>query len=211
MTDEVIQQPTAAEPAAEVKTYTQEEVDALTAGLKKNNEALLAEKKEATRKEKEAKDAQAAADLERAKKEGDLASLEKSLAEQYGKQLTERDGRISKMSERILGAERKSVIAGLSGLLVDDSAADILGMMVKTEFDGDEVVTKFVDTNGDVITTDPAQFKEWLKGHKALSHLIKADAASGGGAAGNRNPGGGAAGTGDDAIQQRLNAKWSKK
>lgn len=197
------------ETTTTAKTYTEAEVNELVAGLKKNNEALLAEKKEVARIAKEAKDAQILADQERAKKDGDLSTLEKSLTEQFGKQISEKDARLTMMSERILGAERKSVINSLSGMLVDESAADILGMMVKTEFDGDDVVTKFVDGNGSVITTDPAKFKEWLKGHKAFSHLIKSDAATGGGAGGSKTNPGGASGA--DAIQQKLNAKYGKR
>lgn len=207
MTDAV--ENTQAEGTTSAKTYTEAEVNELVAGLKKNNEALLAEKKEAARIAKEAKDAQILADQERAKRDGDLSTLEKSLTEQFGKQISEKDARLTMMSERILGAERKSVINSLSGMLVDESAADILGMMVKTEFDGDDVVTKFVDGNGSVITTDPAKFKEWLKGHKAFSHLIKSDAATGGGAGGSKTNPGGASGA--DAIQQKLNAKYGKR
>lgn len=208
MTDAV--ETTQAEETTSAKTFTEAEVNELVAGLKKNNEALLAEKKEAARIAKEAKDAQILADQERAKKDGDLSTLEKSLTEQFGKQISEKDARLTMMSERILGAERKSVINSMSGMLVDESAADILGMMVKTEFDGDDVVTKFVDGSGNVITTDPAKFKEWLKGHKAFSHLIKSDAATGGGAGGSKtNPTGGAGGA--DAIQQKLNAKYGKR
>lgn len=207
MTDAV--ENTQAEETTSAKTYTEAEVNELVAGLKKNNEALLAEKKEAARIAKEAKDAQILADQERAKKDGDLSTLEKSLTEQFGKQISEKDARLTMMSERILGAERKSVINSLSGMLVDESAAEILGMMVKTEFDGDDVVTKFVDGNGSVITTDPAKFKEWLKSHKAFSHLIKSDAATGGGAGGSKTNPGGASGA--DAIQQKLNAKYGKR
>lgn len=207
MTDAV--ENTQAEETTSAKTYTEAEVNELVAGLKKNNEALLAEKKEAARIAKEARDAQILADQERAKKDGDLSTLEKSLTEQFGKQISEKDARLTMMSERILGAERKSVINSLSGMLVDESAADILGMMVKTEFDGDDVVTKFVDGNGSVITTDPAKFKEWLKGHKAFSHLIKSDAATGGGAGGSKTNPGGASGA--DTIQQKLNAKYGKR
>lgn len=191
------------------KTYTQEEFEAAVAGLKKNNEALLAEKKEAKRLAEEAAAAKLAADQEAAKNSGKLEEFEKSLRKQYDPVIAEKDGRLAKLSERILGAERKSVINSLSGMLVDESAADILGMMVKTEFDGDDVVTKFVDGNGSVITTDPAKFKEWLKGHKAFSHLIKSDAATGGGAGGSKTNPGGASGA--DAIQQKLNAKYGKR
>lgn len=192
------------------KTYTQADVDELVAGLKKNNESLLAEKKETARKAKEAEDARTLAEQEQAKNSGKLEEFEKSLRKQYDPVIAEKDSKLAKMSERILGAERKSVISGLSGILIDESAADILGMMVKTEFDGDDVVTKFVGPDGSVITTDPEQFKKYLKDHKAFSHLIKADASSGGGAGGNRNPGGGAVGDKIDAIDKRLRDKFRK-
>lgn len=210
MTEEVTT--TTQTPAEETtaKTYSEAEVAELVAGLKKNNEALLSEKKEAARIAKEAKDAQLIADQEAAKKSGDLESLEKSLKGIHGKELAERDSRLGKLSERILGSERKSVVSSLSNLLIDESASEIIGMMVKTEFDGDEVVTKFVGADGNVITTDPEQFKKYLKEHKAFSHLLKADAATGGGAGGNKNSNGGA-GAGVDAIQQRLNAKFNKR
>lgn len=196
------------------KTYTQAEFEAAlaehTAGLKSNNEKLLSEKKEAKRIAEEAAAAKLLADQEAAKNSGKLEEFEKSLRKQYDPVIAEKDSKLTMMSERILGAERKSVINSLSGMLVDESAADILGMMVKTEFDGDDVVTKFVDGNGNVITTDPAKFKEWLKGHKAFSHLIKSDAATGGGAGGSKgNPTGGAGGV--DALQQKLNAKYGKR
>ena len=49
------------------------------------------------------------------------------------------------------------------------------------------------DFAGNVITTDPAEFKKWMAKHPAISHLMKADAASGGGAAGGKGSGSGAA------------------
>lgn len=196
-------------PAGE-KTYTEAEVAELVAGLKKNNESLLAEKKETARKAKEAEDARTLAEQEQAKNSGKLEEFEKSLRKQYDPVIAEKDSKLSKMSERILGVERKSVIAGLSSILIDESAADILGMMVKTEFDGDDVVTKFVGADCNVITTDLEQFKKYLKDHKAFSHLIKADASSGGGAGGNKNPSGGAGGDKIDAIDKRLRDKFRK-
>jgi len=172
------------------KTYTEAEVAELVAGLKRNNEQLLAEKKEASRAKQEAEQARIQAEQQQAKKSGELEQFEQSLRKQYEPVIAEKDARLAAREARILSSERKAVIAGFSGILIDESASDILAMMVKTEFNGDEVVTKFVNADGSVITTDPAQFKKYLCEHKAFSHLIKADASSGGGAGGNKVPGG---------------------
>lgn len=209
MTDTTEQTPPEEKNTTTVKTYTESEVAELVAGLKSNNEKLLTEKKEAKRIADEAAAAKLLADQEAAKNSGKLEEFEKSLRKQYDPVIAEKDSRLAKMSERILGAERKSVISGLSGMLVDESATDILGMMVKTEFDGDDVVTKFVGADGNVITTDIEQFKKYLKEHKAFSHLIKSDAATGGGAGGSKHNTAG--GSGADTIQQKLNAKYGKR
>ena len=60
-------------------------------------------------------------------------------------------------------------------------------------FQDSQVKTQFTDFAGNVITTDPAEFKKWMAKHPAISHLMKADAASGGGAAGGKGSGSGAA------------------
>jgi hypothetical protein len=206
MSDDVVVPPVVEPPA---KTYTEAEVAELVSGLKTNNEKLLAEKKEAKRVAEEAAAAKLQSDQEAAKNSGKLEEFEKSLRKQYDPLLAEKDALLAKRSERILVAERKSVVASLSRLLIDESASDIIGMMVRTEFDGDDVIAKFVGADGNVITTDPEQFKKYLKEHKAFSHLIKADASSGGGAGGNKKPNGGAGGV--DSIQQRLNAKYNQR
>lgn len=190
------------------KTFTQEEVDALVSGLKSNNDKLLAEKKEAKRLADEAAAARLQTEQEAAKRSGELETFEKTLRSQYDPQLEAKDKIIASRNERILTSEKKAVVSSLAGMLIDESATDILGMMVRTEFDGDDVVVKFVGPDGAVITTDEAQFKKYLREHKAFSHLLKADAPTGGGANGNKNPNGGADG---DKIQQKLNAKYGKR
>lgn len=197
------------------KTFTQEEVDALVSGLKSNNDKLLAEKKEAKRLADEAAAARLQTEQEAAKRSGELETFEKTLRSQYDPQLEAKDKIIASRNERILTSEKKAVVSSLAGMLIDESATDILGMMVRTEFDGDDVVVKFVGPDGAVITTDEAQFKKYLCEHKAFSHLIKADAATGGGANGSKKPNGGADGgklTGIDKtradIKQRLAAKF---
>ena len=193
------------QPAPAPKLYTEEEV----AGLKANAAALLAEKKEMQKKAKEAEDARLLAEQERAKKSGELEEFEQSLRTQYEPVIAEKDAKLTALANRILGSERKAVMGDVlaKGKFIDAAAADLLGQFVKTEFDGDAVVTKFVGADGQVITTDPDKFIDYCKKHPVISHLMQADAASGGGAGGNKNPAGGAGG---DAIQQRLNAKYRK-
>lgn len=193
------------QPAPAPKLYTEEEV----AGLKANAAALLAEKKEMQKKAKEAEDARLLAEQERAKKSGELEQFEQTLRKQYEPVIAEKDAKLTALANRILGSERKAVMGDVlaKGKFIDAAAADLLGQFVITEFDGDAVVTKFVGADGQVITTDPDKFIDYCKKHPVISHLMQADAASGGGAGGNKNPAGGAGG---DAIQQRLNAKYRK-
>ena len=174
------------------KTYTQEEVDALVHGLKSNNEKLLSEKKAEAKAKQEAEAARIKAEQEQARKSGELEQFEQSLRKQYEPVIAEKDAKLAALANRILGSERKAVMGDVlaKGKFIDAAAADLLGQFVKTEFDGDAVVTKFVGADGQVITTDPDKFIDYCKKHPVISHLMQADAASGGGAGGNKNPGG---------------------
>ena len=193
------------QPAPAPKLYTEEEV----AGLKANAAALLAEKKEMQKKAKDAEDARLLAEQEKAKQSGELEQFEQSLRKQYDPVIAEKDAKLTALSDRILGSERKAVMGDVlaKGKFIDAAAAELLTQFVKTEFDGDSVVTKFVGVDGGVITTDVDKFIEYCKKHPVISHLMQADAASGGGANGNKNPAGGAGG---DAIDQKLRAKYRK-
>lgn len=185
--------------AAAPKTFTEAEVDALVAGLKANNEALLSEKKEEARKRKEADEERQRAHQEALKSAGKMDEFEKTIRSQYEPVLQEKDARYSALASRVLGSERKAVLGSFAGDFITPEAVDILAPFVRTEFDGEEVVTKFVGADGNVITTDPDQFRKYLREHKAFSHLVKANAASGGGAAGGKS--GGAAKTFKDMTE----------
>ncbi|ECH4555369.1 hypothetical protein FPT33_22775 [Salmonella enterica] len=177
------------------KMYTAEEVQALiekeVAGLKANQEALLSEKKEAARRAKEAEEERQRAHQEALKAAGKMDEFEKTIRSQYEPVLKEKEERYASLAARILGSERKAVLGSFVGDFITPEAVEILAPFVKTEFEGEDVVTKFTDADGNVVTTDPEQFRKYLREHKAFSHLIKANAASGGGASGNK--GGGAA------------------
>lgn len=177
------------------KMYTAEEVQALiekeVAGLKANQEALLSEKKEAARRAKEAEEERQRAHQEALKAAGKMDEFEKTIRSQYEPVLKEKEERYASLAARILGSERKAVLGSFAGDFITPEAVEILAPFVKTEFEGEDVVTKFMGADGNVVTTDPEQFRKYLREHKAFSHLIKANAASGGGASGNK--GGGAA------------------
>lgn len=179
------------------KTFTQAEVQAMieqeVAGLKANNAALLSEKKEEARKAQAAEEERQRAHQEALKSAGKMDEFEKTIRSQYEPVLAEKEERYTRLAGRILGSERKAVLGSFAGDFITPEAVDILAPFVKTEFDGENVVTKFVGADGNVITTDPEQFRKYLREHKAFSHLIKASAASGGGASGSK--GGGAAKT----------------
>lgn len=181
----------------DAKTFTAAEVQAMiaqeVAGLKANNEALLTEKKEASRKAAAAEEERQRAHQEALKSAGKMDEFEKTIRGQYEPVLKEKDERYASLASRILGSERKAVLGAFSGDFITPEAVEILAPFVRTEFEGDDVVTKFVGSDGNVITTDPDQFRKYLREHKAFSHLIKASAASGGGASGAK--GGGAAKT----------------
>lgn len=193
------------------KTYTQAEVDELVNGLKNQNTALLDEKKKAAQRAMEAEAERVRAQQEAAKQSGQMEEFEKSIRGQYDPVIAEKDGKITKLAERILGSERKAVMGAViaKGKFIDADAADLIAPFIKVEFDGDDLVTKFVGADGAVITTDVDKFIDYCKKHKVISHLMQADTANGGGAAGNKNPTGGASGV--DPIQAKLIAKYGKK
>lgn len=178
--------PAAAEP---VKTYTEAEVAEMVAGLKANNEALLSEKKEAARKAKEAEEARQREHQEALKTAGKMDEFEKTIRSQYEPVLEAEKQRYSALASRVLGSERKAVLGSFAGEFITPEAVDLVASFVRTEFEGDEAVTKFLGTDGNVVTTDPEQFKKYLREHKAFSHLIKANGPSGGGAAGGKSGG----------------------
>ena len=175
--------------AEQVQQMIAEAVEKEVAGLKANNEALLSEKKEAARKAKEAEEARQAEHREALKNAGKMDEFEKTIRSQYEPVLEAEKQRYSALASRVLGSERKAVLGSFAGEFITPEAVDLVASFVRTEFEGDEVVTKFLGTDGNVVTTDPEQFKKYLREHKAFSHLIKANGPSGGGAAGGKSGG----------------------
>ena len=169
-----------------VKTYTEDEV----AGLKAKLDELLKEKKSASQKAKDAEAARIAAEQEAAKKSGELDKFEQSLRSGFEKERGELTGKLEALTTRVLGESKKAILGAFTGDFIAPESVDLVAQLVKTEFDGADVKTQFTDFAGNVITTDPAEFRKWMAKHPAISHLMKADAANGGGAAGSKSSGG---------------------
>jgi len=88
---------------------------------------------------------------------------------------------------KVVGESKRATLSAFTGDFIAPESLDLISQLVKTEFDGTDVKTQFTDFQGNVITTDAAEFKKWMAKHPAISHLMKADGASGGGAIGAKN------------------------
>lgn len=174
----------------QAKTYTQAEVDEMVNGLKAKNDELLSEKKTAAQKAKEAEESRIAAEREAAKKAGELDKFEASLRGEFETEKEALTGKYNALAERVTSSEKKAVLGSFANDFHESASVDLIAQLVKTEFDGTDVKTQYTDFQGNVITTDAAEFKKWMQKHPSISHLMKADAASGGGANGNKGTSG---------------------
>lgn len=191
------------------KTYTAAEVEEMTKGLRESRDALLAEKKKVSAEAKAAEAARLLAEQQAAKQSGKLDEFEATLRDGFAKEKEPLVAKLTALETKVLSSERKAILGGFAADFIAAESIDLVAQLVKTEFDGENIKTQFVDFTGQVITTDPAEFKKWMEKHPAISHLMKANAASGGGATGSKTSSGGAAS--NDPIQLRLNAKYNKR
>ena len=160
--------------------------------MKSKLDELLKEKKSASQAAKDAEAARLAAEQEAARKSGELDKFEASLRGEFEKETGALTGKLTALESRVLGESKKAALGGFTGDFIAPESVDLVAQLVKTELDGDQVKTQFTDFAGNVITTDPAEFRKWMAKHPAISHLMKADAASGGGAAGGKGSNGSA-------------------
>lgn len=177
------------------KTFTAAEVDALISkavesavqleikDLKQKNNQLIGERR--ADQERIAR--------EKARADGKLDEFEASIVNRYEPVIKEKDAKIDAYGSRIANSEKKAILSSFVGDFIASESTEIISQLVKIDLDGDDVKTQFTDFAGNVITTDSAEFKKWMAKHPAISHLMKADAASGGGAAGGKGSGSGAA------------------
>ena len=151
------------------KTYTQEELDAALKGLKDSRDALLTEKKQTAAKAKEAEEARLKAEQEASKKAGELDKFEASLRGEFEKERGGLTAKLEALTQRVTGESKKAILGSFAAEFHKAESLDLIAQLVKTEFDGSDVKTQFTDFAGNVITTDPAEFKKWMQKHPVIS------------------------------------------
>lgn len=187
------------------------------AGLKAKVDELLAEKKDAQRKTKEAEDAAKAAAEEAARKNGDVSALEKSWQEKLAK----REGELQAQIESLNGNVNKMLIDNVAVTMANEIAlqgsADLLMPHIKSRLAAEQRDGQFVtvirDKDGKPSAASLDDLKNEFANNPAFAPVIVGSKAAGGGASGGKQ-GGGAATTkgniaGDKneriaAIQARL-------
>lgn len=165
------------------------------AGLKAKVEELLAEKKEAARKAKEAEEAAKAAAEEAARKSGDVAALEKSWQEKLAKREQELLQQVESLSGNIHSMLVDNVAVKLASELAVPGSADLLIPHIKARLAAEQRDGQFVtvvkDKDGKPSAFSIDDLKTEFASNPAFAPVIVGSKASGGGASGGN--GGGAA------------------
>ena len=166
---------------SEVKTYTAEEVEEMTRGLKAKVDELLGEKKTVSQRAKELEEAQAAAEQERLKEKEEFKTLWER-EQQAKKELQEKYESFSKqIMEKTIASESLKL---MSSVAVDDSSLELLA---------EKAQRYAVYTDGDVkyeiggVQVEADKVIETLS--QKYPRLVKGSGATGGGAAGAKGSG----------------------
>ncbi len=168
-----------------------------TTGLKAQRDALLNEKKEAQRKAKEAEEAAKAAAEEAARKNGDVAALEKSWQEKLAATESNYKNLNESLTKQIHGLTVGQTATKLAAELAISGSADVLLPHIQSRLtveikDGAPSV-RVLDLLGKPTAMTVDELKQEFISNKAFAPLIAASKATGGGASG--SGGGGAAKT----------------
>ena len=165
-----------------------------TTGLKAQRDALLNEKKEAQRKAKEAEEAAKAAAEESARKNGDVAALEKSWQEKLAATESNYKNLNESLTKQIHGLTVGQTATKLAAELAISGSADVLLPHIQSRLtveikDGAPSV-RVLDLQGKPTALTIDELKQEFISNKAFAPLIAASKATGGGASG--SGGGGA-------------------
>ncbi len=168
-----------------------------TTGLKAQRDALLNEKKEAQRKTKEAEEAAKTLAEESARKNGDVAALEKSWQEKLAATESNYKNLNESLTKQIHGLTVGQTATKLAAELAISGSADVLLPHIQSRLtveikDGAPSV-RVLDLQGKPTALTIDELKQEFISNKAFAPLIAASKATGGGASG--SGGGGAAKT----------------
>lgn len=172
----------------------QAELEAETSGLKSKNNELINEKRTAAEAAEKARLDAEEARLDRARKAGEVETIEKSLSERFENEKSVFQKQIEALNGEILGSKKESIIAGLSDKFTvsPELTNTMLSGMVSVERTESGISTQFKDLQGNLVTTDPSKFVEYLSTQDTFKGILKGVNSNGGGANGGAGNGGGA-------------------
>lgn len=139
------------------------------ARLEKHTNTLLGEKKEADQKRREAQELAEQQEIEASKKANNFEEFERQLNTQFETKETNYKAKIEAFESKLIGQSQKAAQADFVADFVDQGTATLaLDKMIKVTLD-DELnpVREFRDLQGNLITTDPKVFKEYLEANHA--------------------------------------------
>ena len=160
------------EVETEVKSVSMEDyqkaLDSI-ARLEGHTNTLLGEKKEADKKRKEAQELAAQQELEKSKQANNLEEFERQITSQFETKETGYKSKIEQFTSKLIAQSQKASFADFTNDFVDQGTATLaLNQMIKVTLD-DELnpIREFRDLQGNLITTDPKVFKEYLSANHA--------------------------------------------
>lgn len=161
-------------------------------GLKSKVEELLSEKKASETKAREAEEArqaaQAAIEEERARKAGDIESLEKSWAKRFEDQQAIIDGQAAKTAN----AAVKSAAMGIAAKLAVGANQQNLEVFIRERLRYEDDQVKVTDESGSLTIASIDQLTEEFRANDRFASLVTGSQANGGGAASQQGTNGGA-------------------
>lgn len=154
-----------------------------TGELRRANDRLKQEAKDAKAKAKEVQDKLAALGDDDARKAGDVVTLEKSWKEKYQKLNDEKDAVIEKQKNHITGQLVDNVAAEIAAKLSD--APKLLIPHIKARlvanFDGAAPETRVLDATGKISALTVDDLSKEISSNKDFSAIIRVSKASGAG------------------------------
>ena len=152
------------------------------AGLKANHDKLLAEKKTAAERAKEAQEAARIAAEEKALKDKDIESLTKSFKERENEWKQKYETVIQAQNAEKLNSRAMAIAAKLA----DGPNAELLSEFVKRRLKVVENELKIVDNDGNLTVSNEDDLIKEFQGNSMYKSLLRGTNASGGGAAGSQ-------------------------